>query len=386
MNKVALSIVCLLAVPALAAAQPEDMAFPPARVQIATAELRDMAPLVEVAGTVVSLNDSRIATEIEGVLTWLAEVGQEVEAGDVVARIEPRLTQVALTRARANVARLEAELRYRERQLERAATARIKWWDTIERASKPVSEALIAMAAIEQGSRVLDVATGLGEPAGMAAERVGPTGHVTAIDINPAQVAFAATRLAGLGLENVTIAEADAGRLELEDASFDAALCRWGLMFLPDLPSALAGLRRLVRGGGRFATAAWDEPGQVPFLGVERQVLRAYLPDGYFSGDNDLTTPFRLSAPGHLERLLLDAGLANVRCERVDVTYDFASPADYTAFRRDMGGRDLILAKHHPPEKVEEIWAQVTDAARPYAGADGAVRMTAKALCAVGIC
>ncbi|MDJ0748742.1 MAG: efflux RND transporter periplasmic adaptor subunit [Woeseiaceae bacterium] len=120
MNKGALSIVCLLAMPALAAAQSDEMAFPPARVQVATAELRDMAPLVEVSGTVVSLNDSRIATEVEGVLTWLAEVGQEVEAGDVVARIEPRLTQVALTRARANVARLEAELRYRERQLERA--------------------------------------------------------------------------------------------------------------------------------------------------------------------------------------------------------------------------------------------------------------------------
>ncbi len=103
-----------------ATAQDEMPAFPPARVQVAVAELRDMAPVVEVSGTVVSLNDSRIATEIEGVLTSLAQVGDSVSAGDVIARIDPRLMQVELTRAKANVARLEADLVYRERQLERA--------------------------------------------------------------------------------------------------------------------------------------------------------------------------------------------------------------------------------------------------------------------------
>ncbi len=120
MTKRILISICVTALPLLAMAQQEGMAFPPARVQVAAAELRDMAPVVEVSGTVVSLNDSRIGTEVEGVLTWLAEVGDEVEAGDVIARIEPRLMQVALTRARANVARLEADLRYRERQLARA--------------------------------------------------------------------------------------------------------------------------------------------------------------------------------------------------------------------------------------------------------------------------
>ena len=110
----------MLSLPAAAWAQQDGMAFPPARVQVATAEVRDMAPVVEVSGTVVSLNDSRIATEIEGVLTWLADVGDAVQAGDVIARIDPRLMQVELTRAKANVARLEAELQLREKQRVRA--------------------------------------------------------------------------------------------------------------------------------------------------------------------------------------------------------------------------------------------------------------------------
>ncbi len=94
--------------------------FPPARVEVASAVVRDMAPTVEVPGTVVSLNDSRIASEVEGVLTWLADVGDSVEEGDVVARIDPSLIRIELTRAQANLARLQSDHAYRQRQLERS--------------------------------------------------------------------------------------------------------------------------------------------------------------------------------------------------------------------------------------------------------------------------
>jgi RND family efflux transporter MFP subunit len=109
----------LLAMASPAIAQDGQFAAPPARVEVATAELRDMAPSVDVSGTVVSLNDSRVASEIEGVLTWLADVGDEVDAGDVIARIDPQLLRIEVTRADANVARLQSEFEYRQRQLER---------------------------------------------------------------------------------------------------------------------------------------------------------------------------------------------------------------------------------------------------------------------------
>lgn len=80
-------------------AQDDMPAFPPAKVEVAVAELREMAPVVEVSGTVLSLNDSRIAAEVEGVLTWMADVGDAVKAGQVIARIDPRLLQVAVKRA-----------------------------------------------------------------------------------------------------------------------------------------------------------------------------------------------------------------------------------------------------------------------------------------------
>jgi len=102
-----------------ASGQDSEFAFPPARVEVAAAELREMAPSVDVPGTVVSLNDSRIASEVEGILTWVAEVGADVAAGDLIARIDPRLIQIEVKRARANVARLESDFDYRQRQLER---------------------------------------------------------------------------------------------------------------------------------------------------------------------------------------------------------------------------------------------------------------------------
>ena len=111
--------VVALLVGAAAAAQEGPPAFPPAKVEIAIAELREMAPVVEVPGTVVSKNDSRVAAEVRGVLVWLAEVGDAVADGGTIARIDPRLLQVEVKRARANVGSLQADHDYRERQLVR---------------------------------------------------------------------------------------------------------------------------------------------------------------------------------------------------------------------------------------------------------------------------
>jgi len=119
-SAIIIAAICISSFPVAALGQDNMSAMPPARVEVAIAELRDMSPTVEVSGTVMSLNDSRIAAEVEGVLTGLANVGDAVDEGTVIASIEPRLMQVQFKRARANVARLEAGLRFREQQLARA--------------------------------------------------------------------------------------------------------------------------------------------------------------------------------------------------------------------------------------------------------------------------
>lgn len=100
-----------------ATSQQQEM--PPAQVQVAKAEIRLMAPQIDVTGTVISLNDSRIATEVEGPLTSVANVGDYVQAGDILATIDDRLLSVALRQATAALKRLEADMVFREEEVKR---------------------------------------------------------------------------------------------------------------------------------------------------------------------------------------------------------------------------------------------------------------------------
>ena len=77
------------------------------------------------------------------------------------------------------------------------------WWETIERGAQKVSDKLVELAEIKSGDKVLDIATGIGEPAVTAARKVMPHGKVIAIDISPQMLAIAKERTVSLGLQNI---------------------------------------------------------------------------------------------------------------------------------------------------------------------------------------
>src|SRR5712692_9554366 len=126
-----------------------------------------------------------------------------------------------------------------------------RWWPTFEGAAHRVNERLVELGGARAGRRVLDIATGSGEPALTAARAVGKAGHVVAVDMSAGMLALASERIAAAGLKNVELVESDAESLVLEAHSFDAVLCRWGLMFMPDVESLLARLHRALKPGGR---------------------------------------------------------------------------------------------------------------------------------------
>ena len=118
-----------------------------------------------------------------------------------------------------------------------------KWWKTIERGAEKVSRRLIELAEIKPGSKVLDIATGIGEPAITAANRVGNSGHVLATDISSQRLSLAIQRAVSLGLQDVTrFKEGDVETIDLPSSTFNAVLCRWGLMFLPDLKAGISNI------------------------------------------------------------------------------------------------------------------------------------------------
>ncbi|HZC45414.1 MAG TPA: methyltransferase domain-containing protein, partial [Candidatus Acidoferrum sp.] len=97
-----------------------------------------------------------------------------------------------------------------------------RWWPTFERAAQVVNDRLVELAAVRDGNRVLDIATGSGEPALTAARVVGSSGRVVAVDMSPGMLAIARERIDAAGLNNVELIESDAESLRLDPHSFDA--------------------------------------------------------------------------------------------------------------------------------------------------------------------
>ncbi|MGB8767677.1 MAG: methyltransferase domain-containing protein, partial [Nitrososphaeraceae archaeon] len=138
-----------------------------------------------------------------------------------------------------------------------------KWWQTVEKSAQKVSNKLIELAEIKPGQRVLDIATGIGEPAITAARIVGKMRQVTATDISAKMLSLARQRAISLGMQEVIeFTEGDIETIDLTPSSFDAVLCRWGLMFLPDLNAGLSNIYRSLIEGGHFASSVWASPGQ----------------------------------------------------------------------------------------------------------------------------
>ncbi len=257
-----------------------------------------------------------------------------------------------------------------------------RWWPTFEQSARPVSDRMIELSGIGPGSHVLDIACGIGEPAITAAKLVGSEGRVTATDLADEMLALAQQRAAELDLDNITFRQADAEAIPYPDESFDAALCRWGLMLMPDKSAALGEMRRVLRPGGRLVAVVWGTPQQVPLLslpmGVAGELMEVPVPPPGAPG------PFSMADPALLERALSEAGFSGVTTERQAVTFEFATGEAYTRFIRDVAAPVRELLADKPPAEQERFWKALEEAAGRFAEAGGAVHIGGETFCAAG--
>lgn len=116
-SRVMFSSLCLAAMlPGVVAAQGGP---PPASVRVAEAQMSSLAPSIQVPGTVVSRNDARIAAEVDGRLTWIAEIGAEISAGQPVARIDDAELLLQRDEFRGILASQESRRGFLEREADR---------------------------------------------------------------------------------------------------------------------------------------------------------------------------------------------------------------------------------------------------------------------------
>ena len=203
-----------------------------------------------------------------------------------------------------------------------------------EQHSRDLSGWLCDAALIGPGMQTLDVACGAGHPAVTAAQRVMPGGRVTAIDLSPDMVAVTRRKAERLGLRNLEAQEMDVQSLTFKDDAFDAATCRFGLMFCPDPVRGASEIRRVLKSKANFATAVWDVPARNPFFTSIAGVLAEFVP----TPPPDPAAPgaFRLAAPGELERVLRAAGFSDVRVEARPLVLSYASRDEYWQIQTDL--------------------------------------------------
>lgn len=256
-----------------------------------------------------------------------------------------------------------------------------QWFPVIERAAAPLSVRMIALAALEEHHRVLDIGTGIGEPAITAARAV-PRGEVIAIDPDPEMIELARERAALENLRNVTFLAQRVEELRLPLHSMDAILCRWSLMFVDDVPAALGGLRRLLRPSGRLVAATWGPPACVPALSLARAVIHDHF--GQEPPRYGLKTAFALSDGEVLLATFRAAGFPTVQQERIPLTYEFPSEETYIQFRADCSGPLFSAVGPVSPAAQKQALEAVATALDRFRTADGSFRLVNDAYCTVG--
>ena len=195
---------------------------------------------------------------------------------------------------------------------------------------EPWAADLIARAGLKPGCCVLDVASGLGPVARLAARVAGPGGRVVASDISAAMLAGASARPHGPGWAAIEYLQCPASEIAAEDDRFDVVLCQHGLQFFPDRAAAVAEMRRVARPGGTALMSTWAAEHPLGLFGPMTEVLRETGLAEPFPGAFD-SSSYCLKV-ADLTDLLQAAGFVDVSVQTVelDATWPTAEAATST--------------------------------------------------------
>jgi SAM-dependent methyltransferase len=178
----------------------------------------------------------------------------------------------------------------------------------------PWATVLLELARLQPGERVLDAACGTGVVARAASSRVGATGKVTGVDLNPGMLEVGRAT-AGEAGQAITWQEGNLEALPFADRAFDVVLCQQGLQFCPDKAAAVAELRRVLREGGRLALSVWRDIRHFPYMLAVTGALADHLSA---EASQRMSAPCSFGSADALRAVLRQGGFKHVQL-RIDV-------------------------------------------------------------------
>src|SRR6185312_6966262 len=235
-----------------------------------------------------------------------------------------------------------------------------KWDEFMMDFLRPMGDAIVAALTPGASDRILDVATGTGEPGLTLAARA-PQGEVVGTDLSEGMLRIAQANAAAKGLRNFRTQPADVCALPFPDATFDSVSCRMGFMFFPDMALAAREMSRVLKPGGRFATTVWapkeHNPWMAILVGAVSRILELPPPDPNAPG------MFRCAAPGKLRALLEGAGFKEIAERQVGGQVVYGSADHYWSIMTEVSGSAAALLAKADPAKRElirqDLYAQI---------------------------
>ncbi len=223
---------------------------------------------------------------------------------------------------------------------------------------RDATSAMLEMARIKPRSRVLDVAAGTGDQTLDIADRVGPEGFVLATDLSAAMLAFVKHHARRAGYANVATRVADGQSLDVGAASFDAAVCRLGLMLFPDPLSGLREMYRALKPGGGVCTMVFSRPETNPCIAIlmSTALKHAGLPprDPYQPGGL-----LSLGKPGLIDELFQHAGFKDIATTKIDAPFSLVSTRDYLNFVRASASPIQQILSKLDAVAAQAAWAEI---------------------------
>jgi len=267
-------------------------------------------------------------------------------------------------------------------QWEGAAPGWARWEATVATWMAPATETMLTMAGVDVGARVLDLASGAGSQTLLAAWRVGAKGHVVASDIADTMLHHVRENASAAGLANVTTLAGAAEDLDVAAESFDAVICRLGLMLFVDPAKALVAMWRALRPGGKVAVVVFTTPAANAFMAHPMQILLRHA--GKMPPAPGQPGIFSLGVPGVIERLFADSGFVGVEQRTLALPLRMPSATQALAMMQEAFGAYRAVVSDRPEAVRVAAWAEVAETLKTFETPTGFIA-PAEVLVAAGV-